>query len=342
MASSTQISPPITTGAFGTAAARRRYWVALAIALAVGLCCAAGLLLYDNPAPVDDPRFAIVARRRVFFVFTMLIVAVAHAVATVAFQTVTSNRIITPSIMGFEALYTLINTATVYALGVTGLVAANHLGTFVFQLLLMVVLSLVLYGWLLTGERGDLHVMLLVGIIIGGGMASISTFLQRMLTPSEFDVLQARLFGSVNNASRDEIPVAAVLVVVGTLGIALLAKRLNVLSLGREHAINLGINHRAMTIGTLVLVSVLMAASTALVGPMTFLGFLVATLAYQFADTYDHRYILPLAVALGFAVLSAAYFLIYHVLPGAGAVSIIIEIVGGGMFLIVILRKGRL
>ena len=97
-----------------------------------------------------------------------------------------------------------------------------------------------------------------------------------------------------------------------------------------------------MTIGTLVLVSVLMAASTALVGPMTFLGFLVATLAYQFADTYDHRYILPLAVALGFAVLSAAYFLIYHVLPGAGAVSIIIEIVGGGMFLIVILRKGRL
>ena len=105
---------------------------------------------------------------------------------------------------------------------------------------------------------------------------------------------------------------------------------------------NLGVSHRFHSIFTLVLVSILMAVSTALVGPMTFLGFLVATLAYQFCDTYDHRYIFPMAVLLGFCVLSGAYFIMNHVFYAQGVVSIIIELVGGITFLAVILKKGRL
>lgn len=120
------------------------------------------------------------------------------------------------------------------------------------------------------------------------------------------------------------------------------SRRLNAVALGREVATNLGVNHRAASIGTLVLVSVLMAASTALVGPMTFLGFLVATLAYQFCGTYDHRYFFPMAFAAAFAVLSGSYFLMNHVFYAQGVVSIIIELIGGCVFLAVILRKGRL
>ena len=93
---------------------------------------------------------------------------------------------------------------------------------------------------------------------------------------------------------------------------------------------------------TLLLVSVLMAVSTALVGPMTFLGFLVATLAYQFADTYDHKRIFPIAVLIGYVVLAGSYFIMRHVFYAQGVVSIIIELIGGSVFLIVILRKGRL
>ena len=75
---------------------------------------------------------------------------------------------------------------------------------------------------------------------------------------------------------------------------------------------------------------------------MTFLGFLVATLAYQLADTYDHRRIFPIAVLTGFVVLAGAYFVMNHIFYAQGVVSIIIELVGGSVFLYVILRKGRL
>jgi len=292
--------------------------------------------------PFGSETFWLIAERRADAVIAMAIVAVCQAVATVAFQTVTNNRIITPSIMGFESLYTAIHTSTIYFFGAAGLIGARTLETFLVQLALMIGLSLILYSWLLTGRHSNMHAMLLVGIVIGGGLGSVSTFMQRMLTPSEFDVLTARLFGSVNNADPAYYPIAIPLIVVATALLYFNSRKLNVIALGRDTATNLGLNYKALAISTLVLISVLMAVSTALVGPMTFLGFLVATLAYQFADTYDHRYLFPMAAAIGFVVLTGAYFIMNHVFYAQGVVSIIIELVGGSVFLFVILRKGRL
>ena len=235
-----------------------------------------------------------------------------------------------------------IHTSTVYFLGAAGLNNARTLEMFVIQLVLMVGLSLILYTWLLAGDNPNMHAMLLVGIVLGGGLGSVSTFMQRLLTPSEFDLLTARLFGSVNNADPAYYPLAVPLVLVAAGLMYVNSRRLNVLSLGRDVAVNLGVNHKKHAVFTLVLVSVLMAVSTALVGPMTFLGFLVATLAYQFADTYDHRYVFPMAALLGYCILAGAYFIMNHIFYAQGVVSIIIELVGGLTFLIVVLRKGRL
>lgn len=330
------------TGAFTSHSSARRYWVLLTVILAVGFACAFGLLAYGNPLPVGSEGFWLIAQRRMKAVIAIVLVAACQGMATVAFQTVTNNRIVTPSILGFESLYRAIHTTMVFAFGAAGIVATQNTQSFLLQLLVMVGLSLVLYSWLLGNGARNMHAMLLVGIVIGGGLGSLSTFMQRLLTPSEFDLLTARLFGSVSNANAAYFPVAIPLVAVGTAALYVLSRRLNVLALGREAATNLGVNYRWTAIGVLVLVSVLMATSTALVGPMTFFGFLVATLAYQFSATHDHRFIFPMAFALGFAVLSSAYFVLNHVFYAQGVVGVIIELVGGLTFLIVILRKGRL
>lgn len=329
-------------GAFQSSKSKKRYWAVLSALVLAAALFTFGLIGYENPMEFGTRGYWLIAERRSTAVVAMLIVAVCQAAATVAFQTVTNNRILTPSIMGFESLYIAIHTATVYFLGAAGLAQAHTTQMFVVQLVLMVGLSLVLYSWLLTGEGNNMHAMLLVGIVIGGGLGSVSTFMQRMLTPSEFDVLTARLFGSVNNADPAYYPLAVPLVVVTVVLLAWNAQRLNVLALGRDVSVNLGVQHKKHAVFTLVLVSVLMAVSTALVGPMTFLGFLVATLAYQFTDTYDHRFIFPMAMLLGYCILAGAYFVMNHVFYAQGVVSIIIELVGGITFLVVILKKGRL
>lgn len=331
-----------SAGAFQSKKAARKYWLILIPMIIVGGLAAFGLLAYNNPMPFGTDQFWLIAERRMNAVIAMAIVAVCQAVATVAFHTVTNNRIITPSIMGFESLYTVIHTSTVYFFGVAGIMNARTTSMFIFQIVLMVLLSLVLYSWLLTGRSANMHAMLLVGVIIGGGLGSVSTFMQRMLTPSEFDVLNARLFSSVNNAETEYYPIAIPIVLVGATLLYLNSRNLNLISLGGATATNLGLNYRFQAIGTLVIISVLMAVSTSLVGPMTFLGFLVATLAYQFADTYDHRYIFPMAIVSAFVVLTGAYFIMNHVFYAQGVVSILIELVGGSVFLYVILRKGRL
>lgn len=330
------------TGAFKSRRSRRKYWILLISMLVIGSLSAFGLLAYNNPMPFGTDQFWLIAERRADSVIAIAVVALCQGAATVAFHTVTNNRVITPSIMGFESLYTVIHTATVFLFGAVGLAAAHNLSMFVFQLVIMVSLSLVLYSWLLTSKYANIHAMLLIGIVIGGGLGSISTFMQRLLTPSEFDVLTARLFGSVNNADSDYYPVAIPLCLIAATLLYLNSRRLNVLSLGRDAAMGLGVNHKTNAVYTLVLISLLMAVSTALVGPMTFLGFLVATLAYLFADTYDHRYIFPMAAVIGFAVLTTAYFVMNHIFYAQGVVSILIEVVGGTVFLIVILRRGRL
>lgn len=329
-------------GAFQTSQSKRRYWLVVGALVVAALLFTAGLLSWGNPMDFGTRGYWLIAERRMNSVIAMAVVAVCQAVATVAFQTVTNNRIITPSIMGFESLYVAIHTSTVYFLGAAGLNNARTLEMFVVQLVLMVGLSLILYTWLLAGDNPNMHAMLLVGIVLGGGLGSVSTFMQRLLTPSEFDLLTARLFGSVNNADPAYYPLAVPLVLVAAGLMFMNSRRLNVLSLGRDVAVNLGVNHKKHAVYTLVLVSVLMAVSTALVGPMTFLGFLVATLAYQFADTYDHRYVFPMAALLGYCILAGAYFIMNHIFYAQGVVSIIIELVGGLTFLIVVLRKGRL
>ncbi|BCN86154.1 iron chelate uptake ABC transporter family permease subunit [Prescottella equi] len=330
------------SGAFATVRERRRYWAVVSGLAVLAVAFAFGVLAWDNPLPVGSPGFWRVAELRATSLVVIAIVVICQAMATVAFQSATNNRIITPSIMGFEALYVAVQTASVFFLGAAGVVALQGVPQFALQLTIMVVFAMLLYGWLLSGKYGNMQVMLLVGIILGGGLGSVSAFLQRLLTPSEFDVLTAKLFGSISNAEVAYLPLAVPLCLAAAGALWWRARRLNLVAMGRDVTTNLGLDHRREVMIVLFLVSVLMAVSTALIGPMTFLGFLVATLAYQFAGTHDHRYIFPVAVLTGFVILTGAYFVLKNIFYAQGAVSIIIEAVGGATFLIVILRKGRL
>lgn len=330
------------SGALPTSRARTRYLVVTVVLTILAAGSAFGLLVHGNPMPFGTEGFWRIAQLRVENLVVIGIVAFCQAIATVSFQTVTNNRIITPSIMGFESLYVAVQTTSVYLLGAAGITALQGVPQFALQVALMVGFAMLLYGWLLSGRYGNLQIMLLIGIILGGGLGAVSTFMQRLLSPSEFDVLAARLFGSVAKADASYLPIAVPLCLAAGLLLWVRARRLNVMALGADTAGALGLNHRRELMRVLFLVAVLMACSTALVGPMTFLGFLVATLAYQLADSFDHRLVFPVAVLTAFTVLGGAYFVMKNLFYAQGVVSIIIELVGGSVFLLVILRKGRL
>ncbi|WP_246666235.1 iron chelate uptake ABC transporter family permease subunit [Aquamicrobium sp. LC103] len=268
----------------------------------------------------------------------LLLVAVSIAVSTVIFQTVTNNRILTPSIMGFDALYVLIQTVLVFFLGAVQVSAADPRLLFVAEAAIMTAFAGLLYRWLFTGAVRSLHLLMLVGIVFGIFFRSISSFLQRIIDPSEFLVLQDRLFASFNTVDSTLLGISALIVMLAVAVVWRLLPVLDVLALGRETAIALGVDHRRMVAVVLILVTVLVAVSTALVGPVTFFGLLVANLAYLAVPSARHRVVLPVAALLAIIFLVGGQVILERVLAFDTALSIVIEFVGGLVFIVLVVR----
>ncbi|PWD49460.1 enterobactin ABC transporter permease [Serinibacter arcticus] len=341
----TTTAPPPGDAAPSSRAARplarrlRSSWPVLLVAL-VGLASAAGIALYDIPVPPGTSGHTTIVMMRLTSIVTVVIVGCAQGLATLVFQTVAGNRILTPSILGFDAMYRVVQTAAIFlggagALAVTGSAAASAVQTVV-----MVVFATALYGWLFSGRRANLHLLLLVGVVLGMGFASLATFMQRLLTPSEFDILTARLFGNISAADPDYLPWAGA--IVGVVAIVLWRRRhvLDVVGLGRQTATSLGVSYQREVLLVLLLVALLVATSVSLVGPMTFLGFVVALLTYQLVGSHEHSRLIPVVLLLGATTLLLAYFVLRHVFYAQGLVTVIIELIGGSVFLIHLLRKG--
>lgn len=321
---------------------KKSYIIIVSALLILSLVLIYGLLVYKNPVPIDSPSFLPVVRRRQNAIIAMAIAAICQALGTILFQSITNNRIVTPSILGFEAIYTTVNTAIMYLLGISGFQAVSGKGFFIFQIILMVAICLLLFFGIFEKRDGNIELMLLIGVILGQGLRSIAAFMRRLLSPSEFDILQAKLFASVNNSNPEYYPIAIVIILFVTSLIFLNTKKINVISLGKDVATNLGLNHKRALFLSLIAVAILISISTALVGPMTFYGFLVASLTYQLAKTYDHKFIFIMATLLAFIILAGSYFIMNHIFSANGVVSVLIEFIGGISFLALIFREENL
>lgn len=270
----------------------------------------------------------------------MLIVAYAIAVSTVLFQTITGNRILTPAIMGFDALYILLQTSIVFLFGATSLTGFDPRLSFVIEVAIMMGFSLALYRALFGSGRHNIHLIVLIGIVLGGLFRSLSGFLQRIISPDDFVVLQDRLFASFNVTDPTLVGISALLVGLVTIAVWRIFHTFDVMMLGRDTAISLGIDHKVTTMKILLLVSVLVSISTALVGPVTFFGLLVANLAYILLPATRHRFMLPAAVLVAIICLVGGQTVLERLFAFDTALSIIIEF-AGGLFFILFLLKGR-
>lgn len=268
----------------------------------------------------------------------MVLVAYAIAVSTVLFQTVTNNRILTPSIMGFDALYILIQTLVVFFFGAVHVDWIGPNIRFLTETVVMVLFAGSLYYWLFSGAARSLHLVMLVGIICGVFFRSLSNLMQRMLDPDLFAVLQDRFFASFNTINADILILSAIIVAAVSLYGWRLMHVFDVLTLGREPAINLGVDHRRVVRLILLMVTVLVAVSTALVGPITFFGLLVANLAYMLAGSGKHRVVLPIAVLLAIICIVGGQTILERAFAFNTALSVIIEFLGGLVFIILLVR----
>ncbi|MEH7343327.1 iron chelate uptake ABC transporter family permease subunit [Bacillus sp. JJ1532] len=279
--------------------------------------------------------------RRGVKVIAMVLTGIAIAYATVVFQTISHNRILTPSIMGLDSLYLLIQTVIIFFLGSSHVLVANRQYNFFLSVVAMIVFALLLYQLLFKNGKRPIYFLLLVGIIVGTFFSSISTFLQVLIDPNEFQRVQDRMFASFNNVNGDLVWIALSIIIIAIVIGFRSMNYLDVISLGRDHAVNLGVPYDLIVKRMLVLVAILISIATALVGPITFFGLIVANLSYQFFKTYRHTTIISGAMVMSIIALVGGQWVVERIFTFSTTLSVIINFFGGVYFIFLLLKESR-
>lgn len=326
------IAPPDREGTF--APGRARLVIAVLGTLAVASIVA--FMTYDLQGSLS---FAL--ELRATKVAGMTLVGVSLGAATVMFHTITGNRILTPSLMGFDALYLMVQSLAAYTFGTFAFLAIDVRVRFGVELVIMVGFALLLQRVFLRPASQDIVALLLVGVVLAGMFRSLTQLVARLIDPNEYATLQDQFFANFSSPDEDLLRVAGVIIVVVLAVTWRWVGRLDVMSIGRDHAIGLGVDHARVADRTLVAVAVLVSVATALVGPITFLGLLVSNLAYRLTGTFRHRYTIPAAGLAGVVAVVGAQFLLEELLEFQTRASMIVSFVGGLYFIVLLLRESR-
>lgn len=289
----------------------------------------------------NERLFQYAMRIRTPKLIVMLITAFAIGGASIVFQSVINNTIVTPCLLGMNSLYTLIHTAVVFAVGTGSTLASNSNLAFAVDLLIMGVVATIIYSYLFRKTKHNVLYVLLIGTVLTSFFSSIQSTLTRVMDPNEYDTLLNTLVASFSNINSEIIVLSLVLLTVITFVLRKDLALLDVLTLGKEQAINLGVDYDRSIRRLLLGVTLCIAVATAMVGPISFLGLIIANLARQLLKTYRHTQLILGSVLFGMIVLVGGQLLVEHIFTYTIPVSVFITVGGGIYFLYLLLTNRR-
>ncbi|MGO5114829.1 iron chelate uptake ABC transporter family permease subunit [Candidatus Avoscillospira sp. LCP25S3_F1] len=307
---------------------------------ALTVLCAVGYLVvevnFSNPNLV---RYAM--KLRAPKLLAMVITAFAIGGASLVFQSIINNTIVTPCLLGMNSLYTLIHTAVVFFIGSGSALAVNANLAFAVDVVLMGIVATLLYSYLFRKTNHNVLYVLLVGTVLTSFFGSIQTTLTRVMDPNEYDTLLTSLVAGFNNINNEIIVFSVILLGAIVFFLRKELALLDVLTLGKAQAINLGVDYDRCIRRLLLGVTLAIAVATALVGPISFLGLIIANLSRQLLRTYRHSQLVLGSVLFGTIVLLGGQLIVEHLYTYTVPVSVFITVGGGLYFLYLLLSRKK-
>ena len=282
-------------------------------------------------------EFALLLRGKKVLAF--ILVAIALSTSTITFQTLSHNQLLTPGVLGMDQIYIFFQTLFFFIFGGVFALQQQTLFVFLSQLLIMCLFCVILFSFFMNKTTNNLYLLLMTGVISSTFFSSISTFLQVIMDPNEYDLLQGKLFASFANVQTNHLLIGAILVILSSLVQFYFAPELDILHLGNVQATSLGINPLFTQRLLLSSVALSTGVATALVGPTIFLGFIISTLAYQLYAGYQHKWLFIFGIFVGVFALVGGQLLVEYVFQLKTTISTVIQFVGGCFFITKILME---
>lgn len=295
--------------------------------------------LLINTQPSKPQLFFYILSLRLPALLCMVIASLSIGAATLIFQSIVSNRIVTPALLGMQSIYSFLHTAAVFIFGTGSILFVNANVSFAADLLLMGSFATLLYWYLFRKTGHNILYIMLIGTVLSSFFGSLQSAMIRVMDPNEYDALLTTLTADFSNVNGEIILFSIAALAV----LALLLRRelglLDVITMGRNQAINLGVDYDKTIRRLLFGVVLCMAVATAAVGPVSFLGLIVANLSRQLLKTYKHSHLILGASLLGMIALIGGQVISQHIFHFTVPVSTFVTIAGGVYFLYLLLRK---
>ena len=271
----------------------------------------------------------------------MLITAFSIGGASLVFQSIINNTIVTPCLLGMDQLYSLIHTAVFFVAGSGSVLAINANAAFAVDLAVMGAVATVIYSYLFRKTNHNVLYVLLIGTVLTSFFSSIQTTLTRVMDPNEYDTLLNTLVASFSNINSEIIVFSLILMASVIFALRKELALLDVLTLGKEQAINLGVAYDRCIRRLLLGVTLCIAVATAMVGPISFLGLIIANLSRQLLKTFRHTQLVLGSALFGMIVLVGGQLIVEHVYSYSVPVSVFITVGGGVYFLYLLLTQRK-
>lgn len=289
----------------------------------------------------NQKLFAYAMRIRTPKLIAMLITAFAIGSASIVFQSIINNTIVTPCLLGMDQLYSLIHTAVFFVAGSGSFLAVNANAAFAVDLAIMGAVATVIYSYLFRKTNHNVLYVLLIGTVLTSFFSSIQTTLTRVMDPNEYDTLLNTLVASFSNINSEIIVFSLILLASVIFALRKELALLDVLTLGKEQAINLGVDYDRCIRRLLLGVTLCIAVATAMVGPISFLGLIIANLSRQLLKTFRHTQLVLGSALFGMIVLVGGQLIVEHVYSYSVPVSVFITVGGGLYFLYLLLTRKK-
>lgn len=158
----------------------------------------------------------------------------------------------------------------------------------------------------LTGKftRSDSRISLVLGgVVIGSLFSAMVSFLKYVADPyEELPAIVFWLMGSLASARYEDIFLAGIPMIAGSLGLLVMSYRINVLSMGDREALSLGINVKPVRAMIIVFSSLAAAGAVSVAGVIGWIGLIVPHMA-RMSGGSDNRRVIPLSFVLGALLL---------------------------------------
>lgn len=301
--------------------------------LAIAICA---LFLGKGLTP-DNYQFFL--SRRIPKILAIVLAAMAIASSSLVFQTITNNRILTPSILGFDSLYVMIQVLLVAVFGGFSAFVIDAKLNFVIATSIMIGLAMVLFHFYFKGRQRNIFTLLLIGVVLSSLFGSITGFFTMVIDPDEFTFIQGSMFASFNNINAELVYWCLVPLLLCFGSLYKLAKKLDVMWLGTDNAKSLGVDTHKLTMQVMFVISLMIAISTALIGPVLFFGLIVVALTRQLFSGYEHTFLLITSAVLSVVLLAGGQWVVENLFDFNTTISVIINFFGGGYFLYLLMNN---